>query len=140
MKCGHAFVEPGAWVAIHAMGEGVSQDACKLIGRAVAKAGGEQRAGLKGRVVGIGQVEEGELGARVLAEPALKKWRDSRRRRQSRTDGDVVFGDGAGREVGAGWRLATATKRLGASKPRAGVSKCSGGDAGDVGTRGLARR
>ena len=48
---------------------------------------GQQRAGLEGRVVGVGQVEEGELGAGLLAEPALQKRRDRRGGRGPEFDG-----------------------------------------------------
>ena len=54
----------------------MGEDAVELLGRGLANGGDEQRAGFKGRVFGVGQIEDGELRARRLAEPALQKRRD----------------------------------------------------------------
>ena len=70
-EVGHALAEPGAGRLHPGMGEGVGHDAFQLLGRRVVQAGGQQRAGLKRGVLAIGQVEQGELGARALAQPAL---------------------------------------------------------------------
>ena len=95
------------------------------------RARGEQGAGFEGGVAGVGEVEEGELGAGTLAEPALEEWRDG-------GDGGGPGGEGgssSGRAqravLAAAWAVRMATKRLGASKPRVVSAAVGGGDAGN---------
>ena len=68
----------------------MGEDAGELIGRGLADRGGKKRAGFKGRVFRVGQIEDGELGAGRLAEPALQKRRDCGGGRGPACDGGFV--------------------------------------------------
>ena len=48
----------------------------ELIRRAKSDRGHQQRTGFKGRVLGIGKIENRELRARCLPQPALQEGRD----------------------------------------------------------------
>ena len=105
------------------VGEGVGKDAGELVGRGLANGGGEQRAGFKGCVLGVGQIEDGELGAGRLAQPALQKRRDCGGGRGPAVHGGFVCGENPERGVGGCFGVRMATKRLGASKPRVALSR-----------------
>ena len=112
--------------------KGVGKDAVELLGRGLTNGGGEKRAGFKGSVFGVGQIEEGELGARLLAEPALKKWSDRGGGRGPIFDGGFVSGQRKERGVSpACLSVRMARKRLGASNAEDGVVKRCRGDARD---------
>ena len=93
-ECGQTFVEPGrvavGWRQDVSVGEGVDQGAVELIGGPGMKAGCEQGAGFKGRVVGVGQVEKVELGARLMSQPALQERRYAGGFVEPGLHGDVV--------------------------------------------------
>ena len=57
----NALAEPGAGRLHPGVGQGVGQHAVQLIDAGFVKAGGQQRAGLEGRILRIGQIEQGEF-------------------------------------------------------------------------------
>ncbi len=105
------------------VGEGVGEDAGELVGRGLANGGDEQRAGFKGRVFGVGQIEDGELGAGRLAEPALQKRRDGGGGRGPACDGGFVVGENPERGVGGCFGLADGDKEAGRFKAEVALSR-----------------
>ena len=131
-KVGDAFAEPGAGTKSHPrVSEGVGEDAVELVGRGLANGGDEERAGFEGRVFGVGQIEDGELGARRLAQPALKKGRDEGGGRGPAFDGGLVGGEGEERGVGGLLGRADGEEEAGSFKAEGGAIEAGGGDAGD---------
>ncbi len=88
----HALAEPGAGRRHPRVREGVGHYSVELFGRGRLNDGDEQRAGFKGRVLGVGKIENGELRARRLAQPALQKGRDCRSCGGPARHGCIVIG------------------------------------------------
>ena len=133
-EVGDAFAEPGARRLHPGVGERVGQNAVQLLRRGLADRGGQQGAGLEGRVLRVGQVQEGKLGAGALAQPALQKGRDRGGGRRSRP-GTAVSSSGSVQRVvlAAACGVRVATNRLGASKPRVVAARGGRGHAENFG-------
>ena len=140
-KSCETFVEPGGGGGFGrkrvGVGEGVDESAIELVSGSGAKAGGEEGAGFEGRVVGIGQVEEGELGARMMAEPAVKEGRNGVCFSDPRLHGDVIVGGGEGGEVGAGVGGAFGHEEAGREEAQGRRFKRASCDAGKIGIGSL---
>ncbi len=102
------------------MGERVDQNAVEMVltvlgvGRTDGR--GQQSAGLEGRILRVGQVEECELGARALAEPALQERRDAGLGGGPGLRSGVVFRERPGGEIGAGMGGANGDEEAGRFK------------------------
>ncbi len=134
---GDAFAEPGARALHPGVGEGVGEDAGELVGRGLANGGDEQRAGFKGCVFGVGEIEDGELGAGRLTQPALKKRRDCGGGRGPAFDGGFVDGKNPERSVGGCFGLADGDKEAGGLKAEVSAVKAGCRDAGDLSAAGV---
>ena len=116
MKWGCPFGEPSARRLHPGMSQGMGENPFQLlldglggigigwVGLWGADGGDEQRAGFVGGVLWAGQVEEGERGARVLAEPTLEEGRDAGGGVGPRRNSGLVFGADPERGVGGGVR------------------------------------
>ncbi len=118
------------------MRERVGEDAVKLIGRGLANGGDEERTGFKRRVVGIGQIEDGELRARRLTEPALQEGRDERGSGGPAFNGGVILRNSVERGVGRLMRGAHGKEEAGRFKAESWLVKAGRGNAGNIGTGG----
>ena len=141
-EMGDALAEPGAGrLCIQAWVRAWARTPLSCVGRGRANGGDEQRAGFKGRVFGVGQVEDGELGAGRLAEPALQKGRDGgggrgpglRRRRRLR-------GESRAWCWWLAWGVADGDKEAGRFEAESCAVEAGGGDAGDFGAAGSRAR
>ena len=113
------------------VGERVGEDVVELIRRGLSNGGDEQRAGFEGRVFGVGQIEDGELGARRLAEPTLQEGRDEGSGGGPAFDGGIVVGNGVERGVCGLMSGADGEKEAGSFKAESRFVEAGGGDAGD---------
>jgi hypothetical protein len=107
----------------------MDQIAVQLLRAGFAERRSQQDAGLEGRVLRVGQVQQGELGAGTLAEPTLQEGRDRRGRRGPGLDGCFVFREGEDRGVGAGVRRANGHKKAGSFKAESCAAGVGGGHA-----------
>jgi len=116
------------------VGEGVDQDAVEWIsfGGGLAQGGDEQSAGFKGDVGGVGQIEEGEWGAGLRAEPGFEKRSDGRGGGGPEIDGDVVFRESPGGKVWAGVGGADGDKEARGFETESGEAGVGGGDGSDL--------
>ncbi len=114
--------------------------AIEFAGRGLANGGDEEGAGFEGRVVGIGEIEDGELRARRLAEPALKERRNERSGGGPTLDGRFVRGEDVERGVGSRARSADGKEEAGSFKAKSRLVEAGGSDAGDLRAGGLRLR
>ena len=92
---------------------------------------GEQCAGFKGRVLWVGQVEEGQRGAGFGAEPIFNERLDGGCGGGKEVNRDFVFGKGVGGEVVAGVGGSDGEKEAGGFEAEESGAGVGGGDAGD---------
>ena len=137
-KCAHkegkSLVEPGGrrlrCILREGMSEGVGQNALQAVGGSLMEADGEQSPGLKGRILRVGQVKEGELRVRVRAEPAGKEGCDGGGGSGPALHGDLVLRQREGGDVGAGVGGADGEEEAGGIKSEGCAIEGGSGDAG----------
>ena len=125
-EVGYALGEPGAGRLHPGVGEGVGEDSLRAgrSGAAVAEGGGEESAGFERSVGGVGEIEEGELGAGTLAEPALEEWGDGGSGGGPGGEGGLVVREGPEACVGGGVGGADGDEKAGSLKAEGFRCRC----------------
>ncbi len=117
------------------MREGMGQNSLQSSRVGFMEAGCEQRSGLVRSILGIGQIQQRELCARLLAQPPLQEGRDRGGRRRPRFHRHFVVRQCPGRKIRPGVRLANGDKQAWRLESQRRPVQFRGGDSGNISTR-----